>query len=167
MLGVAGTAFALQGNMALVLIKIHRRESNQDSLLGEMTVYRPFGGGSSFPLRFQILELPFIDNINNVSSIPAGSYPAKVRTDGHKGWRLELTIPSRSNVQIHSGNTTKQILGCILIGTRRSGRHAVRASQLAMALLRNEVEENNRHPEIKVSIFDEYSAASCSIGGDL
>ncbi|PTX14706.1 hypothetical protein C8N40_110135 [Pontibacter mucosus] len=67
------------------------------------------------------LELPDLDNINYISSIPKGTYSAKIRTDGSKGWRIELeNVPNRKNIQIHVGNYTRQILGCILIGTKVS-----------------------------------------------
>lgn len=65
------------------------------------------------------LELPDKDNEEYVSSIPKGSYDAKIRTDGNLGWRIELLdVPDRENVEIHVGNFTRQIEGCILIGTK-------------------------------------------------
>lgn len=64
------------------------------------------------------LELPDINNANYISSIPKGTYNAKIRADGTKGWRIELIgVPFRDNIQIHVGNYTSQIEGCILIGT--------------------------------------------------
>jgi hypothetical protein len=64
------------------------------------------------------LELPDVNNQNYISSIPKGTYDAKIRTDGTKGWRIELLdVPNRGNVQIHVGNFTSEIEGCILIGT--------------------------------------------------
>lgn len=141
--------------MALVEIRINRKEWNNDCILGDMTVTRPFGGGSLLPLRLSTLELPFRFNFSNISSIPAGTYPAKIRTDGSKGWRLELSVPGRHNIQIHCGNFPSEIQGCILVGTRQMGKHAVGASRLAMGLLRSQVEQKNSNPEIKVSIFEE------------
>lgn len=64
------------------------------------------------------LELPDKDNQQYISSIPKGTYSANIRTDGSLGWRVELQdVPGRDNVQIHVGNYTRQIKGCILIGT--------------------------------------------------
>lgn len=64
------------------------------------------------------LELPFIDNIDTISTLPAGLYSAKIRTDNGRGWRIELEdVPSRKNIQIHIGNYTSQIYGCTLVGT--------------------------------------------------
>src|SRR5271166_3801664 len=36
------------------------------------------------------LELPWRGNNNEISSIPAGLYEGFVRTDGLRGWRIEL-----------------------------------------------------------------------------
>jgi hypothetical protein len=62
--------------------------------------------------------LPFGAFINSVFKIifPVG---ANIRTDGNKGWRIELQdVPNRPLVQIHVGNFTNDIEGCILIGTK-------------------------------------------------
>ncbi|HYC30130.1 MAG TPA: DUF5675 family protein, partial [Chitinophagaceae bacterium] len=65
------------------------------------------------------LELPDVINKQYISSIPKGVYPAFIRTDGTKGWRIELEdVPNRTNIQIHVGNYTSNIDGCILIGTK-------------------------------------------------
>jgi hypothetical protein len=67
------------------------------------------------------LELPWKDNANNISCIPVGSYQGTIRTDGNKGWRIELvSVPDRTNVQLHVGNYTTDILGCILLGMELS-----------------------------------------------
>lgn len=64
------------------------------------------------------LELPNIGNINNISSIPAGTYSAIIRTDGNMGWRIELkNVSDRSYIQIHKGNSTSSTTGCIIVCT--------------------------------------------------
>jgi hypothetical protein len=64
------------------------------------------------------LELPWQGNAPMISSIPEGRYGATLRYDHSDRWRLELTgVPGRSNVQIHIGNTTADVRGCILVGT--------------------------------------------------
>jgi hypothetical protein len=63
------------------------------------------------------LELPYVGNINDISTIPAGKYTGFVREDGSKGWRIELDdVAGRENIQIHVGNYTNQIMGCTLVG---------------------------------------------------
>lgn len=67
------------------------------------------------------LELPYRDNKSDVSAIPAGRYRGIVRTDGIRGWRIELkNVPQRTNVQIHVGNYTRDTTGCTLVGLKAS-----------------------------------------------
>ena len=63
------------------------------------------------------LELPWLDNQSNISSIPAGKYKYVKRKSPSLGWVIHLlgTEP-RTWIYIHSGNYTSQILGCILVG---------------------------------------------------
>lgn len=64
------------------------------------------------------LELPWLDNINDHSCIKEGLYTY------HKAWsnqaqRIVIWIEDkhgRTLIQIHPGNFTRQILGCILPG---------------------------------------------------
>ena len=64
------------------------------------------------------LELPWRDNQPNVSCIPPGEYAYKIRFSPKKQYYvLELqNVPGRSYIQIHVGNFTRQIEGCILPG---------------------------------------------------
>jgi Family of unknown function (DUF5675) len=49
------------------------------------------------------LELPWRNNENNISRIPAGTYPATIRQDGNLGWRIELneTSPREGLINLH------------------------------------------------------------------
>lgn len=64
------------------------------------------------------LELPDLDNQSNISCIPEGTYNFNVRhSNSNKSFVIELEdVLDRTYIQIHSGNYTKQILGCILVG---------------------------------------------------
>ena len=63
------------------------------------------------------LELPDLDNQQNISCIPAGTYKAKKYNSPSKGLCLLLEdVPNRTYIEIHSGNFTRQIQGCILVG---------------------------------------------------
>lgn len=68
-------------------------------------------------LRAYTLELPWLNNKESVSCIPAGTYIAKYRLSPSNGDVMELqNVVNRTYIQIHSGNYTSQIKGCILIG---------------------------------------------------
>lgn len=93
------------------LIKIIRNQSCSDeSTIGRMLVQGKEIG--------RTLELPWRNNEENVSRVPAGIYDANIRSDGPLKWRVELKdVPSRGNIQIHVGNYAREIKGCILVGS--------------------------------------------------
>lgn len=63
------------------------------------------------------LELQDLNNQRGISCIPAGIYEYYARNSTRNGSVLELRhVHNRTNIQIHSGNYTSQIKGCILTG---------------------------------------------------
>lgn len=87
------------------------------------------------------LELPWLNNVPNISCVPKGVYGV-VRHNGAKYknvWRL-LDVPGRSGILIHAGNTKADIQGCILVGLREYSL-GVLDSRLAMDKLRSEFPE--------------------------
>lgn len=63
------------------------------------------------------LELPWKNNANDVSCIKEGVYTAVKRISPSNGRVFELQgVEGRSYIQIHIGNFTKDILGCIVLG---------------------------------------------------
>ena len=63
------------------------------------------------------LELPWLGNSRNISSIPAGTYKAtKYESPKHGQVLLLHEVPNRAYIEIHAGNYTRQIQGCILVG---------------------------------------------------
>lgn len=63
------------------------------------------------------LELPWKENANDISCIPAGTYEyVKYDSPRHGAVLLLLDVPGRSMVELHAGNYTRQIEGCILVG---------------------------------------------------
>jgi len=67
------------------------------------------------------LELPWRDNAEDISCIPPGTYKAKITYSNKFKRDLPelLDVPGRSKVRIHAGNTTRDTLGCILVGEER------------------------------------------------
>lgn len=93
------------------------------------------------------LEEPWRDNQRNISCIPTGLY----RCTPHNGtkfknvWRLE-SVPDRTAILIHAGNTVDDIEGCILVGMRHgklNDKRAVLSSALALQHLRNHIGTQN------------------------
>lgn len=63
------------------------------------------------------LELPWLNNANDISCIPEGTYKAFKRNSPTNGFVIELKgVSNRSYVQIHKGNYTRNVKGCILVG---------------------------------------------------
>jgi len=63
------------------------------------------------------LELPWLDNRKNISCIPEGTYRAvKYNSPKHGEVILLKDVPGRSMIEIHTGNHTRQIKGCVLVG---------------------------------------------------
>ena len=68
-------------------------------------------------LRLFTLELPYKNNKKDVSCIKPGEYDAFIRESPTNGTVIQLKgVEGRSYIQIHSGNYTNQIRGCILVG---------------------------------------------------
>lgn len=63
------------------------------------------------------LELPWHNNLPNISCIPPGQYSYFRRTSPSNGEVLELRdVEGRTFIQIHAGNYTRHTFGCILVG---------------------------------------------------
>jgi hypothetical protein len=83
------------------------------------------------------LELPWNDNQQNMSRIPAGTYSTILRYDHADAWRLELTgVPGHDHIQIHMGNWPSDSTGCILIGKVWNGGCKIEKSKEAYDALK-------------------------------
>lgn len=73
---------------------------------------------TGFGMMFMMLELPDLGNAPNVSCIPEGTYTVRKRMSPSKGYVVleYVDVPNRTFIQIHTGNFTRQILGCQLTG---------------------------------------------------
>lgn len=66
------------------------------------------------------LELPYINNQNNISCIPTGRYKiVKHISPKFKLCFLIKNVKDRENILIHAGNYTKDTQGCILVGFKK------------------------------------------------
>ena len=65
---------------------------------------------------FSTLELPYLDNANNVSSIPIGIYKGRKHENNKKSYVLIENIQNRNMITIRSGEYFYDINGCVLVG---------------------------------------------------
>jgi hypothetical protein len=83
--------------------------------LDECTIGRLEIQGSNF--KCFTLELPDLDNAQDISCINGGKYRYVKRLSPTLGWVIHiLDVEGRTWIYIHAGNYTSQILGCILVG---------------------------------------------------
>ena len=89
------------------------------------------------------LENPYLDNQRNISCIPAGEYPARLRVARESATKdylhlLVMDVPNRDLILFHIGNTAKDTRGCVLVGIGTE-QDLVKNSRLAMELLMKEI----------------------------
>ena len=89
------------------------------------------------------LENPWQDNQRNISCIPEGVYPVRLRLARESATRdylhlLVQDVPNRDWILFHRGNTAKDTSGCILVGLGTE-QDVVHNSTLAMDLLMKEI----------------------------
>ena len=89
------------------------------------------------------LENSWQDNQRNISCIPEGVYPVRLRLPRESGTRdylhlLVQEVPNRDFILVHRGNFPSQTQGCILVGLGTE-QDVVHNSVLAMDLLIKEI----------------------------
>ncbi|MEZ5431155.1 MAG: DUF5675 family protein [Verrucomicrobiales bacterium] len=105
----AGVALSALSSDQGVSIEIERKHSDSKSTLGYLSI-------NGNPICY-VMEKPWRGNYPFMSSIPKGTYEAKIRKDGSLGWRIQLEgVPQREEIQIHVGNKQDDSVGCLLPG---------------------------------------------------
>lgn len=107
----------------------------ENSTIGEL-----FVNGERF---CDTLENPWLDNQRNISCIPEGEYPVRLRLPRESATRdylhlLVKDVPNRDYILFHRGNFPKDTSGCILVG-QGTQQDVVNNSALAMDLLIKEI----------------------------
>jgi hypothetical protein len=67
---------------------------------------------------FYTVERPWLDNQQNISCIPTGTYQlGRVNSPkfGPGTWEIQ-DVPNRSNILLHAGNTQNDVSGCLAVG---------------------------------------------------
>lgn len=107
------------------------------------------------------LELPWLDNADDVSCIPAGTYQAGRYLSPKRGytvWQL-LAVHGRFSIEIHKGNLPHDTEGCILVGSAFgdvNGQPGITGSKQAFAKLMTELQTVDR---VTIGISDPSSDA--------
>ncbi|WP_367615826.1 DUF5675 family protein [Plastoroseomonas hellenica] len=118
------------------------------------------------------IERPYRDNQPSVSSIPRGTYRARVRDDAskpwmntpNKRWRIELAgTAHRTAIQFHYGNDVTWSEGCFIVGTVSNPEHSMTTGYCrledgedAVAALRRAVTGPGRNAnDITVGVADD------------
>ena len=112
----------------------------RDTFTEESTIGELFINGERI---CDTLENPYLDNQRNISCIPEGEYPVRIRLPRESATRdymhlLVKDVKDRDYILFHIGNTAKDTSGCILVGLG-SQQDVVNNSRLAMDLLIKEI----------------------------
>ena len=124
-------------------LQLNRKYESGVQTRGELHV---FGGDGNQAGSCLTLELPWRDNRNGVSRIPAGGYEVSPRPAEHSGafgydHFIISSVPGRSYILIHQGAFFEHTAGCVLVGTEfqdinDDGRPDLLGSEEAMDMLR-------------------------------
>mgnify|MGYP003625151948 CR=1 len=112
----------------------------RDTFTDESTIGELFLNGERL---CDTLENPWLDNQKNISCIPVGKYPVRLRLARESATKNYLhlliqDVPNRNYVLFHRGNTNADTQGCVLVGLG-SQQDFVSNSVLAMDLLMKEI----------------------------
>ena len=112
----------------------------RDTFTEESTIGELFINGERI---CDTLERPYFNNQRNISCIPEGIYPVRLRLPRESATRdyihlLVQDVPDRDWILVHRGNFPYQSQGCLLVGLGTE-QDVVHNSVLAMDLLIKEV----------------------------
>lgn len=104
------------------------------------------------------LEPPWLDNKQNISCIPTGSYKLKKRYSKKYKHHLHVQdVENRTFILIHAGNYYTQTLGCILVGKlgyiNNDDIIDVGSSKKTLKRLINSIEFDNNN-EIELTVIN-------------
>ena len=87
------------------------------------------------------IELPWLDNLRNISCIPEGTYSLSKRYSKRFGWHILIkNVPARSGILFHPANDAKnELRGCIAPVSQLTGIGNGANSKVAFEKLRRRV----------------------------
>lgn len=121
-------------------LRLFRESYTDEYTIGTLTVERE--------LMFRTLELPWLGNKRTISCIPEGKYNWEIRYSARFGKHIHIKdVKDRTLILIHVGNTTSEIAGCVIIGTKRGkikNKEAVMNSRKAMITLLQKIGDTKK-----------------------
>ena len=108
-------------------------------------------------LKLVSLSRPWLNNDVNVSCIPEGVYIVSRDIEGRHRWYAVQDVDSRSNIEIHVGNTVADSAGCILLGMSFDADNNISRSIPAMKALLNIVGSDDFILTIRSATADDWS----------
>jgi hypothetical protein len=98
-----------------MILELKRKIFTDDSTIGELSIDGKF---VCYTLEDKVRE----SKIKNVTAIPYGKYEVAVTFSNRfqQYMPLLLNVPGFEGIRIHSGNTSSNTEGCILVGGTRS-----------------------------------------------
>ena len=125
----------------------------RDTFSKESTVGELFINGERI---CDTLENPYLDNQRNISCIPEGEYPVRIRLPRESATRdymhlLVKDVKDRDYILFHIGNRTKDSRGCILTGKTR-GKNFVGLSRKAHKIMMDSLIKKEKTDNINLII---------------
>lgn len=129
-----------------MLIEVKRFEFNDTYTVGRMYINDVY---FCYTLEDKVREGAKVDG---QTAIPNGTYSVIIDVSTRFGKQLPhiLNVPNFTGVRIHSGNTSKDTEGCILLGHTYAGKDFIGNSKLAFDVFFNKLKED-KTSTIKIS----------------
>jgi hypothetical protein len=123
-----------------MLIEVKRLEFKETHTVGKMYVD---GVYECYTLEDVVRDGAKVDG---KTAIPAGTYDVIIDDSARFGKPMPhiLNVPNFTGVRIHSGNTSKDTDGCILLGHTYAGKDFIGNSKLAYDVFFNKLKEDKK-----------------------
>ena len=130
-------------------LQLIRKTFTDQSTIGELSVDGAF---ECFTLEDPVRPV----KIKGETAIPAGTYEVAVTFSNkfQKFLPLLLNVPNFEGIRIHTGNTPKDTLGCILVGEGK-GENSITGSRHGFAPLFEKIQAVVRTEKVLVEITEQ------------
>ena len=125
---------------------LKRLQKTDKSTIGELKINNIF-------VCYTLEDVERKEKIAGKTAIPKGRYEIAITFSNRfkKFMPLLLNVPKFSGIRIHTGNTAKDTLGCILVGKNRS-ENQISNSRLAYESLFDKLKNASKKQKIFINI---------------